>query len=114
MAIGVFVLWQPLPVLVLFVTLLAIFMTIEGMFELLLAFQLRPVRNSNWMFFSALATLFMAIILWIGVPVFDVLYLGWIIAINLLLYGISLLMLVWKTEQQTPDMDKSSTIVSAK
>ena len=97
-AIGVIMLWHPLPVLLAFVTLLAIFMTIEGAIELLLAFQFRPVRNWSWMFFSGIATLVMAVILWIGFPVFDVLYLGWVIAINLVLYGLSLLMLVWRTE----------------
>ena len=50
------------------------------------------------MLFSGIATLVMALILWIGFPVFDVLYLGWVIAINLVLYGLSLLMLVWRTE----------------
>lgn len=97
-AIGVIMLWHPLPILLAFVTLLAIFMTVEGTLELLLAFQFRPVRNWSWMFFSGIATLVMAVILWIGFPVFDVLYLGWVIAINLVLYGLSLLMLVWRTE----------------
>jgi len=97
-AIGAIMLWQPLPVLLGFVTLLAIFMTIEGLFELLLAFQFRPMRNWTWMFFSGITTLILAVILWIGLPIFDVLYLGWVIAINLVLYGLSLLMLVWRTE----------------
>ncbi len=97
-AIGVIMLWQPLPILMAFVTILAIFMTLEGVLELLLAFQFRPVRNWSWMFFSGIVTLIMAVILWIGFPVFDVLYLGWVVAINLVLYGLSLLMLVWRTE----------------
>jgi hypothetical protein len=29
-------------------------------------------------------------------PAFDVFYLGWVVAINLILYGLSLLMLVWR------------------
>ncbi len=94
--IGGIMLWQPLPVLLAFVTLMAIFMTVEGLLELLLAFQFRPVRHWGWMLFSGVTTLVLAAILWIGFPVFDVLYLGWVIAINLIFYGISLLMLVWK------------------
>jgi uncharacterized membrane protein HdeD (DUF308 family) len=97
-AIGIIMLWQPMPVLMAFVTLLAIFMTVEGILELSLAFQFRPVRNWSWMLFSGIVTLVFAAILWIGFPVFDVLYLGWVIAINLVLYGLSLLMLVWRTE----------------
>jgi len=95
--IGIVMLWKPLPMLLAFVTLLAVFMTIEGVLELLLAFQFRPVRNWSWMLFSGVITLLLAVILWIGFPVFDVLYLGWVVAINLVFYGVSLLMLVWKS-----------------
>lgn len=94
--IGTFMLWKPLPVLLAFVTLLALFMTMEGMCELFLALQFRLLRNWSWMLFSAVITLVLAAILWIGFPAFDILYLGWVIAANLLLYGFSLLMLVWR------------------
>jgi uncharacterized membrane protein HdeD (DUF308 family) len=48
------------------------------------------------MLFAAIITLALAAVLWLGFPTFDILYLGWIIAANLLLYGLSLWMLVWK------------------
>ena len=86
-----------MPLLLAFVTVLALFMTIEGILELMLAFQFRPVRNWGWMLFSGSFTLLLAVMLWIGFPVFDVLYLGWVIALNLIFYGISLLMLVWRS-----------------
>lgn len=95
-AIGTIMLWKPFTVLLAFVTLLAVFMTMEGVFELMLAFEFRPLRNWSWMLLSAVITLMLAAVLWIGFPAFDVLYLGWVIAANLLLYGFSLLMLVWK------------------
>jgi uncharacterized membrane protein HdeD (DUF308 family) len=95
--IGFVMLWKPLPFLLAFVTVLAFFMTIEGLLELLLAFQFRPVRNWSWMLFSGIVTLVLAAMLWIGFPVFDILYLGWVIAINLVFYGLSLLMLVWRS-----------------
>ena len=96
-AIGLLMLWKPLPFLLAFVTLLAIFMTLEGVLEILLAFQFRHARNWSWMFFSGAVTLLIAVMLWIGFPALDVLYLGWMIAINLIFYGLSLLMLVWKS-----------------
>ena len=96
--IGTIMLWQPLPILMAFITLLAIFLTVEGTLEVLLALQFRPARNWRWMLFSGLATLGMALVLWIGFPVFGMLYLGWFIAINLVLYGLSLLMLVSRAE----------------
>ena len=99
MGVGLFMLARPLSVLFAFVTLLAIFMSVEGVLELLLAFQLRPARNWSWMFASGLITLALALMLWVGFPVFGVLYLGCVIAINLILYGFSLIMLVWKSRE---------------
>ncbi len=95
--VGIVMLWKPLPVLLTLVTLLAIFMSVEGLLELLLAWRFRPARNWRWMLFSGATTLLLAVILWIGYPVLDVFYLGWVIAINLVLYGLSLLMLVWRS-----------------
>ncbi len=95
-AVGIVILWKPLPVLLTVVTLLAIFMTLEGLLELLLAFEFRAVRNWRWMFVSGIITLILAAVLWIGFPAFDVFYLSWVIAVNLIFYGLSLLMLVWK------------------
>lgn len=103
--IGLFIVWKPFPVLMSIVTLLAVFMTAEGLFELFLAFRFRPLRSWSWMIFSSVVTLTMAAVLWIGYPTFDILYLGWIVAVNLILYGLSLLMLVWSvvdTGSKTP------------
>jgi uncharacterized membrane protein HdeD (DUF308 family) len=87
--VGLFIVWKPFPVLISIVTLLAVFMT----------------RSWNWMIFSSIVTLTMAVVLWVGYPTFDILYLGWIVAVNLILYGLSLLMLVWgvaDTDSKTP------------
>lgn len=100
MGIGLILLVHPLPVLMAFITILAIFMTIEGTLEILLSFQFRPARNWNWMFISGIVTLVLAAALWVGSPLFDVLYVGWVIAINLICYGISLLMLVGAQQHQ--------------
>ena len=100
MAIGALILARPLDVLLAFVTLLAIFMTLEGGLELLLALHFRPARNWSWMLFSGLTTIALAAMLWIGFPAFDVLYLGWVVAINLIFYGLSLLMLVWRSDAE--------------
>lgn len=48
---GILMLWKPLIGLLAVATLLAIFMTIEGFIELLLAFEYRRIRNWGWMFF---------------------------------------------------------------
>jgi uncharacterized membrane protein HdeD (DUF308 family) len=94
--VGAIMIWKPLEGLLAIVTLLAVFMTLEGIFELLLAWQFRPVRNWSWMLFSGIVTMALAVILWLAFPAFDVLYLGWVVAINFILYGLSLMMLVWR------------------
>ena len=78
------------------VTLLAVFMTIEGVFELLLVWQLRPGRKWSWMLFPGIITPVLAVMLWIGSPAFGVVYLSLVIAVNFILYGLSLMMLVWR------------------
>jgi uncharacterized membrane protein HdeD (DUF308 family) len=93
---GFFVLWKPLVVLLAIITLMAVFLTIEGILEILLAYEFRMIRNWGWMFLSGLITLALAAILWMGYPTIGIFYLGWVIAINFVLYGISLLMLVWR------------------
>lgn len=95
-ATGILMVWKPFSGLLAIITIMAVFMTIEGIFELLLALQFRSAKNWSWMLFSGLTTLLLALIMWLGYPAFDVLYLGWVIAINFILYGVSLIMLVWR------------------
>ena len=67
-SVGIVMLWKPMAGLLAVVTLLAIFMTLEGLFQLFLAFEFRPLRNWGWMFFSGLVTLLLAVVLWLGFP----------------------------------------------
>ena len=92
--IGFIMLWKPWAGLFAVVALLAVYMTIEGVFELLLAFQFRPLRNWGWMLFSGAITLLLALLVWLGFPILGLMYLDLVISINFILYGISLLMLV--------------------
>jgi uncharacterized membrane protein HdeD (DUF308 family) len=93
---GGIMIFEPFAGLIALVTVVAIFLTIEGVFEIMLALKFRPVSNWWWMLLAGIVTLILAALLWVGFPELGILYLGWMIAINLLLYGISLLMLVWK------------------
>ncbi len=108
---GIVMLWQPLPMLLAFITLMAIFMTLEGALEVLLSFQFRPARNWKWMLSSGIITLMLAVALWIGYPLFDILYLGWVIAINLIFYGLSLLMLVGNAAQLRKSENKEPPVI---
>lgn len=93
---GGIMIFDPFAGLIALVTLVAVFLTLEGVFEILLAFQFRPVRNWWWMLLAGIVTLILAALLWIGFPALGILYLGWMVALNLLLYGVAILMLAWK------------------
>lgn len=105
--VGILMLWQPLGVLIAIVTLLALFMTLEGLIEIFIALEWRPFRSWGWMLFSGIVTLILAALLWIGYPTLGIVYVGWLIAINLLLYGISLLMLAWRFPSRTQSFSQS-------
>jgi len=91
--VGGWMLWMPAEGLVALVMATALFLTIEGIFEILLAFEFRFVRQWGWMAFSGVVSLILAALLWVGMPVLSILYLGIIIAVNFIFYGISILML---------------------
>lgn len=93
---GVLILWKPFPVLFAGVVFLTVFMVVEAIIELLLSFRAPRPRQRSWLLFSASLFLGLAVITWVGYPAFDTLYLGWIVAANFILYGLSLLTLVWK------------------
>lgn len=93
---GALILWKPFPVLFGCVILLTLFMALEAIIELSLSFWMPKSRQRNWLLFSASLFFGLAVMTWVGYPTFDTLYLGWIVAANFILYGLSLLTLIWK------------------
>jgi uncharacterized membrane protein HdeD (DUF308 family) len=92
--VGGLMLWMPLAGALSLVMLAAIFFAVEGLFEILLALEFRPARNWGWMLASGIASVILFGLLWMGFPTLSVIYLGLLIAINFIFYGVSLLMLV--------------------
>jgi uncharacterized membrane protein HdeD (DUF308 family) len=84
---GGLILWSPFAGLLAVVALIAVFLTIEGITELMLASAMRPLRGWGWLLFSGVIALVLAAVIWLGFPEFGVLYLGWVVAINLMLFG---------------------------
>lgn len=92
--VGGWMLAVPLAGTLALVVTVALFLALEGVLEILLAFELRPARNWGWMLASGIASLVLFGLLWAGFPDLSVFYLGLLIAVNFIFYGISLLMLV--------------------
>ncbi len=89
--VGVLMIFNPVAGTVAVATILAVFLVLEGITELFLAYQLRPVKNWGWLLLSGLASLVLAYIVFAGWPSTSLVVLGIIIGINLLLYGVALL-----------------------
>lgn len=95
LVVGILMLFNPMAGTIALATVLAIFLLIEGIVELLLAFEFRPMRFWGWLAFSGFISLVLAALLFAGWPDTTVLFLGVVIGINLLLYGLALLFLTW-------------------
>lgn len=91
LVVGGWMIFNPVAGSVALATLLAIFLLLEGITELFLAYQLRPVANWAWLLISGIVSLLLAVIVFAGWPGASLVLLGVIIGINLLFYGIALL-----------------------
>ncbi len=89
--VGGLMIFYPLAGTVALATILAVFLLLEGITELFLAFQLRPIKNWGWLLFSGLISLLLAFIVFAGWPSASIILLGVIIGVNLLFYGMALL-----------------------
>lgn len=78
-------------------SLLAAFLLLEGIFEILLSLEIRPLKNWGWILFSGIVSLLLAILLFLNWPGTTVWFLGVVVGINLLLYGFSILSLTLTT-----------------
>lgn len=73
--------------------LLGSFLLVEGIFEIILAFQLRPVMNWIWVLIDGMITLVLGGIVWSQSPASAPWLLGTFVGISILFSGISRLML---------------------
>jgi uncharacterized membrane protein HdeD (DUF308 family) len=88
LAAGVFMLARPAGgALAITLTLGFLFM-LQGAYEIFLAFELRPARAWGWMLLSALASIFLAIVIITGLPGVSLVALGIIIGVNLITSGL--------------------------
>ncbi len=91
-AAGVFIVARPaIGMLAITLALGALFM-IQGAFELVLSFDLRPARSWGWMLISALASIVLAVVILAGWPGTSTVALGVIMGVNFISSGIAYLL----------------------
>lgn len=88
-AAGAFMIFRPtLGEIAITIILGALFM-VQGAFEGVLAFELRPARGWGWMLLSAVASVVLSIIILSGLPKLSLVALGIIIGVNFISSGLA-------------------------
>jgi uncharacterized membrane protein HdeD (DUF308 family) len=73
--------------------LLGSFLLTEGVFELILAFRLRPRENWTWALFNGIITLLLGVMIWFQWPFNAPWAIGTLVGISVLFSGVSRLMM---------------------
>ena len=92
-AAGLIVLLYPLAGLAWLTLVLATFLLIEAVLELILYFNIRGRANAGWVLVDAIITLLLGILIWAHWPFSSVWAIGTLIGVSLIFSGISRLML---------------------
>ena len=90
---GVYMLMHPLLGLVSLTFVLAIFLLVEGVVEVVLYFNIRNVPNSGWVLFDGIITLILGLLIWANWPSASAWVVGVLVGISLMFSGISRFML---------------------
>jgi len=72
---------------------LALYLAAKATLEFILAYRLRPLPGSGWLFFDGMITLVLAIMIWRTWPASTAWAIGILVGISMLFSGISRLML---------------------
>ena len=85
--VGVYALLHPVAGLASLTLLLAIYLFVEGVLELILGFRLRPMAGSGWVLFDGIVTLVLAILIWRSWPSSTEWVIGTLVGISMLFSG---------------------------
>jgi uncharacterized membrane protein HdeD (DUF308 family) len=90
---GIYLILHPARGLLSLTLILAFYLLFEGIFEVILAFQLRPHTGWGWTLFDGFITLVLAFMIWRTWPYSSVWVVGTLVGISMLFSGFSRLML---------------------
>ena len=92
-AVGVYLLMNPIAGLASLTLALAMYLLAEGILELILSFRLRPVPGWGWLLFDGIVTLILSVMIWRTWPSNSPWVIGTLVGISMLFSGIARLML---------------------
>ena len=85
--VGVYTLLNPVAGLASLTLVLAIYLFMEAVLELILSFHLRPLPGSNWILVDGIITLILAILIWRSWPSSSEWVIGTLVGISMLFSG---------------------------
>jgi uncharacterized membrane protein HdeD (DUF308 family) len=92
-AVGIYLLLNPIAGLASLTLALAIYLLAEGILELILSFWLRPLPGWGWLLFDAIVTLILAVMIWKTWPSNTPWVIGTLVGISMVFSGVARLML---------------------
>ncbi|MEC7838999.1 MAG: DUF308 domain-containing protein [Chlamydiota bacterium] len=95
--VGLLLLAFPIKGIITITLLIAIILFFEGAIQLYLGFQLRDFRGWGWIVFSGFVSVVLAMMIWSELPGSASWVIGLLVGINMLIVGISQLLLVMVT-----------------
>jgi len=108
-ATGVMLFFYPLTGILTLTLLLASFLLVEGVFELILAFQLRPQPNWTWVLGDGIITLLLGAMIWFQWPFDAPWVIGTLVGASILFTGVSRLMLSLNARSALNNSDQAAS-----
>lgn len=90
--IGIYLIFHPLSGLATLTVLLAAYLFVEGVLELVVAARARPAAGRGWLFLDGIIALVIAVMIWASWPASSVWAIGTLVGINMMFSGFSRLM----------------------
>ncbi len=89
LGVGIYALLHPVAGLASLTLLLAAYLFVEGVLELVLSFRMRPMRGTGWLLFDGVVTLILGILIWRTWPSSTEWVIGTLLGISMLFSGVS-------------------------
>lgn len=109
-ATGVMMFVYPLTGVLTLTLLLGSFLLTEGVFELVLAFRLRPQQNWTWALGNGIITLILGLMIWFQWPFNAPWLIGTLVGVSVLFTGISRIMMSLNVRSALNQQDQSASV----
>lgn len=103
--VGIYMIMNPAEALVSLTIFLAIYLIVSGIFEALMAFQVKPVKGWGWALLSGILSLILGAMIWSQFPLSGAWAIGILIGIKLFFSGMSLIMFGLMARAATKELE---------